>query len=89
MSHICDTHTHTHTHTLTHTQENYGRRSPSECAQRVKELYKELNIEKVYTDHEESSYQTLMKVIDEQAAAVSLPKGMFVEFANRIYKRNA
>ncbi len=71
------------------TQENYGRKEPPECAQRVKELYRELDIRKVYLDYEESSYRELMALIEEQAAAASLPKGMFVEFANRIYKRNA
>ena len=70
-------------------QDNYGRKEPPECAQRVKELYRELDLQKVYAEYEASSYQKLMGLIEEQAAAASLPKGLFVEYANRIYKRNA
>lgn len=72
-----------------HIQENYARKEPPECAQKVKELYRELDLKKVYLDYEESSYQKLMDLIEEQATAASLPKGMFVEYANRIYKRKA
>ena len=70
-------------------QDNYGRKSPPECAARVKELYRELNLEQVYRDYEEKSYKRLMEVIEIEAAEVSLPKALFIEFANRIYKRNA
>lgn len=71
------------------TQENYGRREPAECAARVKEVYKELNLEQVYRDYEERSYSSLMEVIEREATTAKLPKALFVEFANRIYKRNA
>ena len=71
------------------TQENYGRREPAECAARVKKVYKELNLEQVYHDYEERSYSTLMELIESEATAAKLPKALFVEFANRIYKRNA
>eukprot|EP00731_Ephydatia_muelleri_P025482 Em0017g565a len=63
---------------------NYGCKDPA-CAQRVKEVYKQLNMEKVFRDYEEESYQKLMKQIE--SASSSLPSGMFVDFANRIYKR--
>lgn len=39
----------------------------------------------VYREYEERSYQELMVAIEKEAG--SLPRGMFVEFANRIYKR--
>ena len=39
-------HMHTHTHTHTNTQENYARRDPV-CVQKVKVLYKELDLEQV------------------------------------------
>ena len=51
----------------------------------MKELYKQINMEKVFRDYEEESYQKLMKQIE--SAGSSLPSGMFVDFANRIYKR--
>ncbi|CAI8001760.1 Farnesyl pyrophosphate synthase [Geodia barretti] len=65
-------------------EENYARRDPA-CVQKVKALYKELNLEQVYKDYEEQSYKDLMVSIETEAG--SLPQGMFVEFANRIYKR--
>ena len=71
------------------TQENYGRREPAECAGRVKDVYRELNLEQVYRDYEERSYSSLMDVIEKEASAAKLPKALFVDFANRIYKRNA
>lgn len=71
------------------TQENYGRREPAECAAKVKEVYRELNLEQVYHEYEERSYKSLMEVIERETSAASLPKSLFVEFANRIYKRNA
>ena len=70
-------------------QDNYGRKSPPECAVRVKELYRELNLEQVYRDYEEGSYKSLMEMIEREAETAKLPKALFVEFANRIYKRNA
>ena len=39
-------HMHTHAHTHTNTQENYARRDPA-CVQKVKALYKELDLEQV------------------------------------------
>ena len=39
----------------------------------------------MYKEYEERSYQELMVTIEKGAG--SLPRGMFVEFANRIYKR--
>jgi farnesyl diphosphate synthase len=65
-------------------EENYACRDPA-CVQKVKALYKELNLEQVYKDYEEQSYKDLMVSIETEAG--SLPQGMFVEFANRIYKR--
>ena len=70
-------------------QDNYGRKEPPEHAARVKQLYKELNLEQVYRDYEEASYKSLMELIEKETATVKLPKALFVEFANRIYKRNA
>lgn len=52
-------------------------------------MYKDLNLEQVYRDYEERSYNGLMELIEREATAAKLPKALFVEFANRIYKRNA
>lgn len=55
----------------------------------MKKVYKELNLEQVYCDYEESSYSSLMELIEREATPAKLPKALFVEFANRIYKRSA
>lgn len=65
-------------------QANYARNNP-ECVQKVKALYRELDLEQVYRDYEEESYQRLMGLIEREAG--TLPTAMFMEFANRIYKR--
>ncbi len=54
-------------------------------AQRVKDVYRELDLQQVYWQYEEDSYQRLMGVIEANAG--SLPRGMFLEFADRIYQR--
>lgn len=70
-------------------QDNYARKEPPECALRVKALYRALDLEQLYRDHETSSYKKLMGLIEKEAVEVGLPKGLFIEFANRIYKRVA
>ena len=54
------------------------------CVAKVKELYKDLRLETVFHEYEEESYSQLVKLIDTEVT--NLPKGMFLEFANRIYK---
>ena len=68
-----------------HPQANYGRKDP-EYVQRVKEMYQELKLEEAYHEYEEKSYARLLEKIAELQ---TLPGGVFLEFANRIYKRNA
>ena len=70
-------------------QDNYARKEPAECAQRVKTLYRELEIERVYKEYEEASYKEIVGLIEKEAEPAGLPKELFLEFANRIYKRNA
>eukprot|EP00042_Codosiga_hollandica_P002957 m.12698 g.12698 ORF g.12698 m.12698 type:complete len:440 (+) comp17633_c0_seq2:30-1349(+) len=65
-------------------EENYARHD-DDCVARVKQLYKDLNIEKVYHDYEEESYQKIMQLIDQKHGA--LPKAIFIDFAQKIYKR--
>ena len=65
---------------------NYGKNDP-ECVKKVKQLYNELQLQQVYIDYEEQSYQDLMITIDKELQQTNLPKQLFVEFADRIYKR--
>ena len=65
-------------------QANYGSHDPA-CVQRVKDLYRELNLEQVFREYEEKSYQRIVGLIDTGTG--SLPRGLFLEFLNKIYKR--
>jgi farnesyl diphosphate synthase len=55
----------------------------------VKTLYQDLGLEQLYWKYEESSYQKLVGMIEKEAVEAALPKELFLEFASRIYKRNA
>ncbi len=52
----------------------------------MKQLYREMNIEKIYHDYEEESFQRLQVLIKERAG--TLPKAIFTDFAAKIYKRD-
>jgi len=52
----------------------------------VKSVYQELNLTKLFQDYEESSYIQLIS--DIQSFTGSIPKDVFIGFANKIYKRN-
>ncbi|XP_041365410.1 farnesyl pyrophosphate synthase-like [Gigantopelta aegis] len=65
-------------------QENYGQWDGSKVA-KVKSVYKEIDLETVYRNYEESSYHELMDLIDKCSG--SLPKDVFIKFAKKIYKR--
>ena len=67
-------------------QANYAHNEPT-CVAKVKELYKDLHLETVFHEYEEESYSRLVKLIDTEVT--TLPKGMFLEFASRIYKRKS
>ena len=66
-------------------QENYGK-PEEEKVQKVKELYKDLDLEKAFQDFEESSYGEILLMID--AYHGKLPKELFIAFTNKIYKRD-
>ncbi len=53
----------------------------------VKELYNQLNLQQVYCDYEEQSYKILMASLDSELEGTPLPRELFIEFADRIYKR--
>ncbi|KAI8800497.1 geranyltranstransferase [Cladochytrium replicatum] len=66
--------------------ENYGKKD-SECARRVKEVYQDMGLRRVYEQYEERSYRKisgLIEAVDEKV----LPRKMFTSFMNRIYKRS-
>lgn len=65
-------------------EENYGINDPEKAA-KVKELYLTLDLQAVYRQYEESSFNDLMTLIDDNAE--TLPKDIFIAFAKRIYKR--
>ncbi|KAG9345410.1 hypothetical protein JZ751_009957 [Albula glossodonta] len=57
-----------------------------ESVERVKALYATLEIPSRYRQHEEESYQRLLKLIE--CHAQNLPHAVFLNFAKKIYKRN-
>ena len=65
-------------------QANYGRKD-TECVQNVKAVYKELELEGIYHQYEDDSYKQLITLIDETSG--SIPKEIFTDFANKIFKR--
>eukprot|EP00730_Choanoeca_flexa_P020474 TRINITY_DN9999_c0_g1_i1.p1 TRINITY_DN9999_c0_g1~~TRINITY_DN9999_c0_g1_i1.p1 ORF type:complete len:357 (+),score=121.40 TRINITY_DN9999_c0_g1_i1:2065-3135(+) len=65
-------------------EDNYARKDAA-CEAKVKELYKELNLEQLYKDYEEQHYQKLMGMIKDKSG--ELPQAIFTDFAAKIYKR--
>ena len=65
-------------------QNNYGYHQPDKVAC-IKSLYQELDLPKVYREFEEASFKELKVLIDSFSG--SLPKKMFLDFAQKIYKR--
>jgi len=65
-------------------EQHYGRDNPEDVAQ-VKKIYKELNLPKIYKDYEEKSYAQLRKMIEEVR---SMPKEVFIDLLEKIYKRS-
>ncbi|KAK2188089.1 hypothetical protein NP493_144g03004 [Ridgeia piscesae] len=66
-------------------EENYAKKD-AECVAKVKAVYKELKLQRVYADYEENSYNELIQLIDQ--LDVSLPRKMFTAYADKIYKRD-
>ncbi|KAL2915886.1 Farnesyl pyrophosphate synthetase [Polyrhizophydium stewartii] len=65
---------------------NYGQKDPAKVAI-VKAIYRDLDIETLYRQYEEESYQRITALIN-QVEDDLIPREMFVTFMNRIYKRN-
>jgi len=65
-------------------QENYGRHD-AECARKVIDVYRTLELPKVYSNYEQTSYDSLLTLIDECSG--KMPAEMFRVYARKIYKR--
>jgi farnesyl diphosphate synthase len=65
--------------------ENYGLHDANKV-ERVKQLYAELNIPQLYSMYEDQTYNLICTHIQQMSAA--LPKGMFIDMVNKIYRRN-
>uniref|UniRef100_A0ACD5U072 Uncharacterized protein n=1 Tax=Avena sativa TaxID=4498 RepID=A0ACD5U072_AVESA len=64
--------------------ENYGKKDPA-CVEKVKNLYKELNLEAVFHEYESESYKKLIAEIEVQPS-VAVQK-VLKSFLHKIYKR--
>lgn len=70
-------------------EENYGRKDPVKEA-RVKEVYEEVGLRRIYAKYEENAYQTLsakIAGIPETSEPGTLKREVFTSFLNKIYKR--
>ncbi|PGH07055.1 hypothetical protein AJ80_08068 [Polytolypa hystricis UAMH7299] len=67
--------------------ESYGRKDAALEA-KVKEVFKELNIEKVYRDFEEEQVNKIRGLITSVDGSEGLKKGVFESFLAKIYKRD-
>jgi len=65
-------------------EQHYGRDNPDDVA-KVKEVYNQINMKKIFREYEEESYSSLIKLID---GVLNLPKQVFLDLLHRIYKRN-
>ena len=52
---------------------------------KVKDIYRSLQLPKVYSDYEQSSYESLLAMTDECSG--TMPREMFRAYAQKIYKR--
>ncbi|BFZ16171.1 hypothetical protein BsWGS_19210 [Bradybaena similaris] len=62
----------------------YGRWD-KEAVEKVKAIYRDLKLECVYKQYEETSYEEITNLINSIDSAV--PKEVFLDFASKIYKR--
>eukprot|EP01114_Cavostelium_apophysatum_P011156 TRINITY_DN2534_c0_g1_i1.p2 TRINITY_DN2534_c0_g1~~TRINITY_DN2534_c0_g1_i1.p2 ORF type:complete len:407 (+),score=118.85 TRINITY_DN2534_c0_g1_i1:54-1223(+) len=65
-------------------EKHYGRDNAADVA-KVKAVYQEMNIPKIFKQYEEESYAHLTKMID---GVLNMPKEVFLDLLARIYKRN-
>ena len=66
---------------------NYGRKD-GEMEKKVKEVYAELRLDKVYAEFEEETVKKIRTLIEEVDESEGLKKGVFESFLEKIYKRS-
>ena len=66
-------------------QDNYGVWDDKKVAA-IKKLYRELNLEQLFSSYEEESYQLIQKELENISAQV--PKEVYMIFLDKIYKRS-
>lgn len=66
---------------------NYGKKD-DESEQKCKDLFKQLGIEKIYHDYEESIVAKLRKQIDQIDESRGLKKDVLTAFLGKVYKRS-
>jgi len=64
--------------------EHYGKEDPSSVA-KVKQLYLDLDIPKVFQDYEQESYERITNLINN--AETTIPRACFTDLLAKIYKR--
>lgn len=67
--------------------ENYGKKD-DESEKRCKQLFNDLNIEKIYFDYEEDIGAKLRKQIEQIDESRGLKKEVLTSFLNKVYKRS-
>ncbi|KAF9625522.1 hypothetical protein IFM89_023833 [Coptis chinensis] len=65
-------------------QENYGKADPT-CVAKVKELYKDLNLQGVFAEYEAKSYEKLISLIEAHPSKAV--QAVLKSFLGKIYKR--
>ena len=65
-------------------QENYGKDNADHIV-KVKEVYKQLELESVFQKYEKDSYDSLTNLIQNQS---QLPEDVFMLLLKKIYKRS-
>jgi len=69
-------------------QHNYGQGESAECEERIKQLYKQLNITKVYRDYERNTLSEIIAQINRlKTISSTLPVEIFYESLSHVYNR--
>eukprot|EP00695_Tsukubamonas_globosa_P001808 TRINITY_DN288_c0_g1_i1.p2 TRINITY_DN288_c0_g1~~TRINITY_DN288_c0_g1_i1.p2 ORF type:complete len:192 (-),score=100.82 TRINITY_DN288_c0_g1_i1:96-671(-) len=64
-------------------EENYGKKDET-CVATIKQLYRDLDLEKIFQDYENESYTRINAIIDSVAG---MPRSVFTDLLAKIYKR--
>jgi len=64
-------------------QDNYGKKNP-DCVARIKQVYRDIDVEKDFREYENESYKKLQGLIEEQTF---VPGALYMKLLKKIYKR--